>query len=144
MKRLYLVAEIGGSRFAMPADTVESVVTASEFIPGPLAVPMVAGVAALRSKVITVIDTMASIDGGSAAVSMGQSLVVVHVDEFLYGLAVDTVHDVCECAAEPEKLGAAFEPGWRRISIGAIEVDGFTIAVIDPAVLVCDPQAEAA
>lgn len=144
MKRLYLVAEISGSRFAIPADTVESVVTASEVIPVPLAAPMVAGVAALRSKVITVIDTIASINGGLAAVSKGQSLIVVHVGDFLYGLAVDAVHDVCECVAEPEKLGAAFEAGWRRISIGAIEADGSTIAVIDPTALVCEPQEEAA
>jgi purine-binding chemotaxis protein CheW len=144
MQELYLVAEAGGARFAMPADAVGSVVTASDVIPVPLAAPMVAGVAALRSKVITVIDTMAAIDGRPASVTKGQSLIVVDVDDFLYGLAVDEIHDVCECSEPPQKLEAAFEPGWRRISTGVIEVEGQSIVVIDPAQLIFKPHAEAA
>ncbi|QLC24310.1 chemotaxis protein CheW [Parasphingopyxis algicola] len=144
MDKLYLIAEAGGSNFAIEADVVESVVTASEVIPVPLAEPRVAGVAALRSKVITVIDTMAVIDDRPASVEKGRSLVVVKVDDFLYGLAVDTVHDVRECSARPERLGAAFEPGWRRISTGVIEIDDHAVAVVDPAALVLAPEAEAA
>ncbi len=144
MDQLYLVAETGGERFAMPAETVESVITASEIIPVSLAAPMVAGVAAMRSKVITVIDTIAAIDGRPASVSAGQTLVVICVDDFLYGLAVEEVHDVCECAEHPEKLSAAFDAGWRRISTGVIEVDGCSMVVIDPAALILAPQVKAA
>ncbi|MEM8694631.1 MAG: chemotaxis protein CheW [Pseudomonadota bacterium] len=144
MDQLYLIAEAGGERFAMPTDMVESVVTASDVIPVPLADPMVAGVAALRSKVITVIDTMAAIDGRPASVSAGHTLVVVKVEDFLYGLAVDDVHDVAESAARPEQLGAAFEPGWRRVSTGVIALGGTTVVVADPAALVSPIQAQAA
>lgn len=144
MEQLYLVAEVGGARFAIPADTIGSVVTASDIVPVPLAAPMVAGLAALRSNVITVIDTMAAIDGRTALVEAGQSLIVVKVDDFLYGLAVDEIHDVCDCPESPEKLGAAFEPGWHRISTGVIEVDGHTMVVIDPGALVSSSLAEAA
>lgn len=144
MEQLYLVAEADGAPFAIPADTIGSVITASEVIPVPLAAPMVAGLAALRSNVITVIDTIAAIDGRPASVEAGQSLIVVKVDDFLYGLAVDEIHDVCECPEPPEKLGAAFEPGWRRISTGVIDVEGRSMVVIDPAALISSPQAEAA
>ena len=144
MDRLYLIAEAGGEHFAIPAEAVESVVTASDVIPVPLADPMVAGVSALRSKVITVIDTVAAIEGGAATVAAGSSLVVVKIDDFLYGLAVEDVHDVVEFAADPERLGASFAAGWQRVSTGVIEIDERAIVVIDPAALSSVPDAVAA
>ncbi|WP_299327679.1 chemotaxis protein CheW [Parasphingopyxis sp.] len=144
MSQLYLVAEIAGTRFAMPADTVESVVTASDIIPVPRAAPTVAGIAALRSKVITVIDTRAAINGSKARIAASQLLIVAKLDDFLYGLAVDKVHDVCEYATAPRKLGAAFEPGWRRVSTGIIELDGAAIVVLNPATLVAGSDSVAA
>ncbi|RED15447.1 chemotaxis protein CheW [Parasphingopyxis lamellibrachiae] len=144
MEQLYLVAEAGGARFAMPAGAIGSVVPASDVVPVPRAAFMVAGVAALRSNVVTVIDTMAAIDGRPASVSEGQSLIVVNVDGFLYGLAVDEVHDVCECPELPEKLEGAFEPGWHRISTGVIEMEGRSVVVINPAALVVLPESKAA
>ena len=144
MDRLYLIAEAGGEHFAIPAEAVESVVTASDVIPVPLADPMVAGVSALRSKVITVIDTVAAIEGGAATVAAGSSLVVVKIDDFLYGLAVEDVHDVVEFVADPERLGASFAAGWQRVSTGVIEIDERAIVVIDPAALLSVPDAVAA
>lgn len=144
MQQLYLIAETGGARFAIPADMIGSVVTASDIIPVPMAAPIVAGLSALRSNVITVIDTMSAIDGRVASVEAGQSLVVVKVDDFMYGLAVDDIHDVCECTTTPQKFGAAFAPGWDRVSTGVIEVDGHLMVVVDPAALVSSPQSIAA
>lgn len=144
MTDLYLIAEIGDARFAMPAEAVESVVTAGDIIPAPRAGQMVAGIAALRSKVITVIDTMAAIAGREASIHHGQPLIVVQIDDFLYGLAVDEVHDVCEYSGSMRKLGAAFEPGWKRVSTGVIEVDGLAVVVVDPATLAAEPQSAAA
>lgn len=144
MDKLYLVAEADGCIFAMPSECVESVVPVSDVMPVPLAAPMVAGIAALRSKVITVINTMASIKGSAASVSADQSLVVVTVEGFLYGMTVDDVHDVCECDFQPEKLGAAFDEGWRRVSTGVIEVDGDAVVVIDPAALLSPSRKQAA
>ncbi|MEO1169274.1 MAG: chemotaxis protein CheW [Pseudomonadota bacterium] len=144
MNQLYLVAETAGTCFAIPADAVQSVVTASDIIPAPGAAPTVAGIAALRSKVITVIDTRAAIEGGAARVADGQSLIVAGVDDFLYGLAVDDIHDVRDHDGAPRKLGAAFAAGWRRVSTGIIELDGSAIVVVDPAVLVASQDSVAA
>lgn len=144
MEQLYLVAEAGGARFAIPAEAIGSVVPVSTVLPVPRAAPMVAGLAALRSNVVTVIDTIAAIDGRLAAVSEGQSLVVVNVGGFLYGLAVDEVHDVCECSELPEKLEGAFEPGWSRISTGVIAMEGRSLVVVDPAALIDLPEIKAA
>ncbi|MGP1353146.1 MAG: chemotaxis protein CheW [Parasphingopyxis sp.] len=144
MNQLYLVAEIGETQFAIPADAVQSVVTASDIIAVPRAAPTVAGIAALRSKVITVIDTRAAIEGGNAQAVDGQSLIVAEVGGYLYGLAVDEIHDVREHTGTPQKLGAAFEPGWQRVSTGVIDLDGAAIAVVDPAALIDEDHAAAA
>jgi purine-binding chemotaxis protein CheW len=119
-------------------------VTSGEIVPVPLAAPWVAGLTALRSRVITVVDTVASIYERQADVRAGQSLVVVNVDGHLYGLAVDEVHDVCEYSVELERLGASFDAGWRRVSQGLIEADGRAVIVADPAMLVLPETALAA
>jgi purine-binding chemotaxis protein CheW len=144
MEKLYLLAEAEGSTFAISADAIESVVTAGEIVPVPLAAPWVAGLTALRSRVITVVDTIASIYQRQAEIRDGQSLVVVNVDGNLYGLAVDEVHDVCEYSIELERLGASFDSGWRRVSSGMIEADGAAVIVVDPAMLVLPDTAIAA
>ncbi|MBC2777666.1 chemotaxis protein CheW [Parasphingopyxis marina] len=144
MEKLYLLAEADGSTFAISADAIESVVTAGEIVPVPLAASWVAGLTALRSRVITVVDTIASIYQREAEIRDGQSLVVVNVDGNLYGLAVDEVHDVCEYSIELERLGASFDSGWRRVSSGMIEADGAAVIVVDPAILVLPETAIAA
>ncbi len=136
METLYLLVEANEVRFAIPAESVVSVVRPDEIVPVPLTADHVAGLTALRSKVITVIDTMASIDGGMADVESGQSLVVVDVEGQLYGLAVDQVSDVCDYPVAIRKLGAAFDPGWSRVAVGLIEVGDATLAVVDPAAIV--------
>ena len=58
MNELLLVVTIAGERVALPAAAVESVVELDTLIPVPRAAPHVAGLSALRSRVLTVIDCM--------------------------------------------------------------------------------------
>ena len=51
---LYLVFELGGQRVAIASEIVDSVVHVTDIVPVPLAPPHIAGLAALRSRVITV------------------------------------------------------------------------------------------
>ena len=56
MAELLLIVTIGGERVALLAAAVESVVELDTLIPVPRAAPHVAGLSALRSRVLTVID----------------------------------------------------------------------------------------
>ena len=64
MNELLLVVTIAGERVALPAAAVESVVELDTLIPVPRAAPHVAGLSALRSRVLTVIDCMRSLELG--------------------------------------------------------------------------------
>ncbi len=144
MKSLYLLGVAGDVRFAMPASMVESVVTLGPVVPVPLSLPSIAGVSALRSRVITVVDVVAAIHGGEAAPADGQSAIIVTLGGHLYGLVVDDIHDVIGHNGELKRFGAALDSGWQRVSTGAIEVEGSAVIVIDPAKLVVDRMAVAA
>ena len=66
MDSLKLIARIAGQRIALTADAVESVVEIEAITPVPLAPPHVAGLAALRSRVLTVIDSYAALELGQS------------------------------------------------------------------------------
>ena len=57
MSGLYLIAAIAGRLVAIDSNQVDSVVDIGEIIPVPLSSSEVRGLAALRSRVVTVIDT---------------------------------------------------------------------------------------
>ena len=57
MTELFLVAHIAGRGVAIPASQVDSVVDLGEIVAVPRAEGCIKGLAALRSRVVTVIDT---------------------------------------------------------------------------------------
>src|SRR3712207_9580094 len=71
MNELLLVARIGGERVALAASAVESVVELDTLIFVPRAAAHVAGLSALRSRVLTVIDCMRSLELGTTDCSEG-------------------------------------------------------------------------
>ena len=92
MKELLLVVTIAGERVALPAAAVESVVELDTLTPVPRAAPHVAGLSALRSRVLTVIDCMRSLELGDTDCSDGiREAAVVEVDGHHYALIVDLV-----------------------------------------------------
>ena len=66
MNELLLVVTIAGERVALSAAAVESVVELDTLIPVPRAAPHVAGLSALRSRVLTVIDCRRSLELGTS------------------------------------------------------------------------------
>lgn len=139
MNTLKLIATIAGQRIALPADAIESVVEIDAITPVPLAAAHVAGLAALRSRVLTVIDTYAALEIGCYCPSDQLQAVVVTIDGHLYGLLVDEVEDVVDIAAEPEPQPAGLGAGWALNALGLIEHDGHAILLLDPARLVAGP-----
>jgi purine-binding chemotaxis protein CheW len=136
MSNLYLLAETGSTTIAIDAERVESIVSSGEIVKIPMAPPHFAGLFALRSSVITVIDTLAAIEGGVADVQADQKIVVFKSDGHSYGLSVDAVQDVLEVGERHQRLGAAFAAGWQRVSVGVIDADNKAVVVVDPDMLV--------
>src|SRR6187399_3102450 len=102
MNELLLIVTIAGSRVALPAASVESVVELEALIAVPRAPAHVAGLSALRSRVLTVIDTQRSLGFGESDCSDGiREAAVVEIDGHHYALIVDSVEDVVECLSEP-------------------------------------------
>src|SRR5678809_1309506 len=119
MSGLLLVVTIAGARVALPAAAVESVVELDTLIPVPRAPQHIAGLSALRSRVLTVIDCMRSLELGETDCSDGiREAAVVELDGHHYALIVDVVEDVVESASDPSPVRAAMGPGWERASHG--------------------------
>ena len=145
MNELLLVVTIGGERVALASAAVESVVELEALIPVPRAAPHVAGLSALRSRVLTVIDCMRALELGVTDVSDGiREAVVVELDGHHYALMVDTVEDVVEALSEPSPVRAAMGPGWERIAQGMVETESGPLLVVDVAALIGGIEAKAA
>jgi purine-binding chemotaxis protein CheW len=145
MNELLLVVTIGGERVALPAEAVESVVELDTLIPVPRAAAHVAGLSALRSRVLTVIDCMRSLELGTTDCSDGiREAADVELDGHHYALLVDLVEDVVEALSDPAPLRAAMGPGWERASQGMVETETGPLLLVDVAALVAGGEAKAA
>ena len=145
MSALLLIVTIGGQRVALPSEAVESVVELDTLIPVPRAAPHVAGLSALRSRVLTVIDCMCALELGSTDCSDGiREAAVVELDGHHYALIVDLVEDVVEALSEPVPMRAAMGEGWERVSAGLVETETGPLLMVDVAALIAGAEAKAA
>ena len=134
MTGLFLIAHVAGRTVAIESQQVESVVDIGEITAVPRAPHMVRGLAALRSRVVTVVDTrmalgLAGDDGASRAV-------IVRAEGHHYAMLVDALDDVSPFELQPLANGVALDPAWRAIALGLIERDGEPVLAIDLARLV--------
>lgn len=134
MENLYLIATIAGQPVAVHASLVESVVDLGAIAPVPLAPPHVAGLAALRSKVLTVICCECAL--GLEKRGGNRRAVVIQIDGHHYGLLVGSIDDARVIDEPPQAIRARLEPGWARVAIGMLEYEGEALLLIDPARLV--------
>lgn len=125
---LYLVACVGRTTVALPAETVEAVVRIDAVVPVPCAPPAVIGLAAIRSRVLTLLDT-AMIAGEAAARS--HFMAIISIDGHGYGLALELVEDVIAIdgfGAVPAALTGA----WGQLAEGMADHDGRAILLVRP------------
>ena len=127
MNELLLVVTIAGERVALPAAAVESVVELDTLIPVPRAAPHVAGLSALRSRVLTVIDCMRSLELGDTDCSDGiREAAVVELDGHHYALIVDhgrrrrrgAVRAGAGARGDGRRAGSACRRAWSRPKTG--------------------------
>ena len=141
MAELLLIARLGGRRIAFPAAQVEAVVELEGITPAPCAAPHVAGLAALRSRVLTVIDGLAALDLCRGTEAAARDAIVVPSGGHTYALIVEEVEDVIEAAAPAVPLAAPVGAGWDRVAIGTVEVEAELFLLVDPDLLIAGPAA---
>jgi purine-binding chemotaxis protein CheW len=144
MSELLLIITLAGERVAILAADVESVVEIEGLTPVPRAPAHVAGLSALRSRVLTVIDCFASLELGCAQTSGIREAIVIEADGHPYALLVDSVEDVLEYSGEVRPVRTALEGGWRRVARGMVEAGGDLLLLIDTSALLAGPIAQAA
>lgn len=144
MEDLKLIARVAGQEVALSADAVESVVEIDAITPVPLAGVHIAGLAALRSRVLTIIDTYAALELGRSPRDGVLQAIVVTIDNHLYGLLVDEVVDVAAIVGDAQPLNAGLSRGWMNAALGVVEHQGRALLQLDPARIVAGPFAVAA
>ena len=140
MTEMLLVVAIAGRRAGLPAMAVNAVIELASVTPVPRAPPHVAGLSALRSRPLTVIDCRTSLDVEPAPADMIRRAVVVEHEGHLYGLLVDAADDIVATAAEPGPLGADPGPGWRRVATSKVETEAGVLLLLDLAALIAGPD----
>ncbi len=144
MAELLLIVRLGGERIALPAAEVESVVEIDSLTPVPGAARHVAGLAALRSRVLTVIDCLASLDPSRRLAEGHSEAVMAVIDGHPYALLVEAVEDVVEAQGEHQAPATSLSGGWRRIGRATVEAEGDLLLLADVEALVAGPAREAA
>lgn len=142
MNRLYIILELAGQRVAIRAEHVDAVVDVDAIAPAPLAARHIAGIAALRSRVITIIDARAALGEPSTLGDRAtrHRSVVVQIDGHGYGLIVDSVEDVLDIAGEPEPINADLGGEWKRLALGVLRAGDDDVLLIDPERLIEGPR----
>jgi purine-binding chemotaxis protein CheW len=142
MSELVLIVRLAGERVALRAAEIESVVEIEAVTPAPGAAPHVVGVAALRSRVVTVIDGAASLRGGGVTTIRDAAVAVI--DGHAYALLVDSVEDVVAADGDPRPLPGSVGGDWSRIARASVAAEGDLLLLVDIAALIAGPAAQAA
>jgi purine-binding chemotaxis protein CheW len=132
---LHLLAHVGGRAIAVPADAVESVVDIPTVVAAPRTHPAVRGVAALRSRVVTVIDTWQVLDLPRGTGEARRAIITV-VDGHHHAILVDTLEDVAPLDVQPIPSGLTLGPNWASVATGSADHEDEPLLVIDLAGLV--------
>lgn len=125
---LFLLAHLAGRGVAVDGGEVESVIDVGAIVPVPRAADAVLGVAPLRSRVVTVIDTWRVL--GIARPDTPPRAIVTRVDGHDYAVLFDSVEDVATLEAAPAPTGLALGGAWARAARGVVDVAGEPVLVI--------------
>jgi purine-binding chemotaxis protein CheW len=131
MTALYLIAHVNGCCVGIDSGSIESIVHVQDIIPVPMCDPSIAGLFALRSRVLTLIDTQFLVSGIARKAEKGALAVVVDIAGHQYGLLVDKVEDVV--SIQPEQLQSQIKPAaeWMGLVDQIASVDGRLVMVLD-------------
>lgn len=132
---LYLIAQIAGRPVAVVGSQVDSVVDLGDIVIVPGTERAVRGLAALRSRVVTVIDTGVAL-GHAPMPADARRAVITRVEGHSYAVLVDALEDVAPFALQAIGHGLALTGGWAAAAAGLVERDGEPVLVLDLARLI--------
>ena len=144
MDDLLLLTRIGDRPAAFRACDIRSIIEIGEITPVPRAPAYVAGLAALRSRALTVIDSRAALGIANAASAADERAPVIEVGGHAYALLVDRVEDVVSGIGQPTPAAATLGPGWTRVAQGMIETTAGPAILVDVVALISGPRRAAA
>jgi purine-binding chemotaxis protein CheW len=144
MQNLFLIAEMAGTEVAISSDCVESVVNIGEVVPVPQSDPLVAGLIALRSRVLTLIDCQYVLTGARHMGNGGALAVIASVGGHPYALLVDAVKDVVSVEASAIRPATKLDQRWGRMVNEVVEVEDRVIMLLCPELLLVPQHAMAA
>lgn len=124
MDRLYLFATLAGTRIAVETGEVEAVVKLTDVSPVPGMGAHVAGLSALRSRVLTIIDVAALIHGAATPVDRRGLAIIADISGHSYGLMVDGVTDICRVPEGELPLRGQLDAAWAPYARAIVEHDG--------------------
>lgn len=134
MSELFLIAHLAGRWVAVAASQVDSAVDIGEVVAVPCAPRAVRGLAALRSRVVTVIDTQVAL--GNEPALAAKRAIIAAMDGHHYAFMVDAFDDVFPFDPAPLSGGLALDGRWAAAANGIVERDGEPLLVLDLTALV--------
>lgn len=124
MNQLYLFATLAGTRVAVATREVEAVVRLTDISPVPGMGAHVAGLSALRSRVLTIIDVAALIRGRPTPDEQRGLAIIAAISGHSYGLMLDAVHDICQVPEGELPLRGQIDTAWAPFARGLVEHEG--------------------
>lgn len=139
MNELLVIAQIAGRRCALRADDVQSVIELGEISPVPRTEAYVAGITALRSQALTVIDSRLALGFDESRWPTDRRAAAVNVGGYPYAVLVDAIEDVTTSASELRQVSGGFGEEWSRVAKGMIETGIGPALLIDLPLLIAGP-----
>lgn len=140
MNDLLVMAQIAGRRCAFPAHDVESVIEIGSVTPIPRAPDFIAGITAMRSQALTVIDCRRALGFDPSQWSQDHRAIVVAVAGYSYALRIDSIEDITTGLEEPDSIPGGFGPEWSRVASGLIETRTGPALLMDLPTLIAGPE----
>lgn len=140
MNHLLVMAQIAGRRCALNAHDVKSVIEIGAITPVPRTPAFIAGITALRSQALTVIDCRLALGLPASRWPTDHRAAVVAVEGHSYALVVDAIEDITTSVCEPGQVPGGFGPEWSRVATGMIETMIGPALLIDLKTLIAGPD----
>ncbi|MFU7528745.1 chemotaxis protein CheW [Qipengyuania sp. ASV99] len=141
MNDLLVMTQIAGRRCALRAHDVQSVIEIGAISPVPRAPEFIAGITAMRSQALTVIDCRLALGFDPEQWPCDDRAIVVAVDGYSYALRIDSIEDITTGMDEVGDIPGGFGQEWSRVATGMIETRTGPALLIDLAALIRGPEA---
>lgn len=139
MNELMVMTLIAGRRCVFRANDVQSVIDLGTVTPVPQTPKFIAGISAMRSQALTVIDTRLALGFDEVEWATDERAAVVTISGHSYALVIDAIEDITSSTGEPGQISGGFGPEWSRVATGMIETSSGPALLIDLDALIAGP-----